>query len=132
MRLERITQTTQLIVQYLKQNDKVEEVLFPFDDSFPQYQLAMQQMKGACGLLTFIIKADSVVQIENFCNNLKHILMAVSWGGHESLIIPKCAGLPAAHFNPLNKEHRMLRLYIGLEEPDYLIKDLAQAFEVIE
>lgn len=132
MRLERITQTTQLIVQYLKQNDKVEEVLFPFDETFPQYQLAMQQMKGACGLLTFIIKADSVVQIENFCNNLQHILMAVSWGGHESLIIPKCAGLPSAHFNPLNKEHRMLRLYIGLEEPDYLIKDLAQAFEVIE
>ena len=131
MRLERITQTTEVILQYLKQHQKVEAVLFPFDESFSQYELARRQMKGACGLLTFIIKADTVGQIEKFCNNLQHILMAVSWGGHESLIIPKCAGLPAAHFNPLNKEHRMLRLYIGLEDPDYLIKDLAQAFEII-
>ena len=131
MRLERITQTTEVILQYLKQHQKVEAVLFPFDESFSQYELARRQMKGACGLLTFIIKADTVGQIEKFCNNLQHILMAVSWGGHESLIIPKCAGLPAAHFNPLNKEHRMLRLYIGLEDPDYLIKDLAHAFEII-
>jgi len=129
MRLERITRTTLQIISYLKQHNKVEAVIFPFDETFPQYELAKQQMQGACGLLTFIIKADVVDQIEKFCNNLQHILMAVSWGGHESLIIPKCAGMSATHFNPNNKEHRMLRLYIGLEEADYLIKDLSQAFE---
>ena len=74
----------------LKQHPKVEKVIFPFDESFPQYELAKKQMSGACGLLTFIIKADTVEQIEIFCESLKHILMAVSWGGHESLIIPKC------------------------------------------
>jgi cystathionine beta-lyase/cystathionine gamma-synthase len=131
IRLERITQTTLQVINYLKQHDKVEAVLFPFDEAFPQYRLAKQQMQGACGLLTFIIKADTVNQIEKFCNSLQHILMAVSWGGHESLIIPKCAGMSATHFKAINKEHRMLRLYVGLEEPDYLIKDLAQAFEII-
>ena len=55
--------------------------------------------------------------------------MAVSWGGHESLIIPKCSGIQPADFNVANKEHRMLRLYVGLEDADYLIKDLEQAFE---
>lgn len=131
MRLERITRTTQQVLEYLKQHEKVESIIFPFDESFPQYQLARQQMQGACGLLTFIIKAETVDQIEKFCNNLQHILMAVSWGGHESLIIPKCSGMAAAHFNPLNKDHRMLRLYVGLEESDYIIKDLEQAFSLI-
>ncbi len=132
MRLQHITQTTHQVIDYLKQHDKVEAVLFPFDDSFPQYALAKQQMQGACGLLTFIIKADTVEQIEKFCNSLQHILMAVSWGGHESLIIPKCAGFVAAHFNSQHKEHRMLRLYVGLEEPDYIIKDLEQGFEKMD
>ena len=131
MRLERITQTTQQVIKYLQQHEKVETVLFPFNESFPQYQLARKQMLGACGLLTFIIKADTVEQIEKFCNNLRHILMAVSWGGHESLIIPKCSGMSATHFNPLNKDHRMLRLYVGLEEGEYIIKDLEQAFLLI-
>jgi len=91
--------------------------------------LAKKQMQGACGLLTFIIKADTVQEIEKFCESLQHILMAVSWGGHESLIIPKCSGIKREHFNALNKEHRMMRLYVGLEEVDYLVKDMEQAFE---
>ena len=131
MRLERITQTTQQVVNFLKEHEKVESVIFPFDEGFPQYQLAKQQMQGACGLLTFIIKADTLEQVEKFCNSLKHILMAVSWGGHESLIIPRCAGIAAANFNPLLKEHRMIRLYVGLEDVDYLVRDLEQGFETI-
>ena len=128
LRLERITKTTLQIVQYLQGHEKVEKVIFPFDKSFPQYALAKQQMQGACGLLTFIVKATKVEQIENFCNRLQHILMAVSWGGHESLIVPKCSGMPAAEFDAANPEHRMIRMYVGLEEADYLIKDLERGF----
>jgi cystathionine beta-lyase/cystathionine gamma-synthase len=131
MRLERITNSTQKVVSFLKQHPKVEQVIFSFDESFPQYELAKQQMKGACGLLSFIIKATEINQIEKFCESLQHILMAVSWGGHESLVIPKCASIKHGDFDAGNKEHRMLRLYVGLEEPDYLIKDLEQALEKI-
>ncbi len=129
MRLERISRTTQTIVDYLQKHTQVEDVIFPFSPSFPQYQLAKHQMKGACGLLTFIIKAKNIQQIETFCESLKHILMAVSWGGYESLIIPRCAGIKQDSFSKENKEHRMLRLYIGLEEADYIINDLEQAFK---
>jgi cystathionine beta-lyase/cystathionine gamma-synthase len=132
MRLERITKTTLQIVQYLQAHKKVEKVIFPFDESFPQYALAKQQMQGACGLVTFIVKANNVGQIENFCNSLQHILMAVSWGGHESLIVPKCSGIPAANFNAAHPEHRMIRMYVGLEEADYLIKDLERGFGGME
>lgn len=128
-RLDRITATTHQVVSYLKQHPKVESLLFPLDESFPQYGLAKKQMKGACGLLTFTIKAGNMGQVEKFCESLQHIFMAVSWGGHESLIIPRCSGIDPAAFDAANPEHRMLRLYAGLEDPEYLIKDLEQAFE---
>lgn len=129
-RIERISKTTYEVVAFLKNHKAVEEVIFPFDSSFKQYTLARQQMKDAFGLLTFIIKATKIEEIEKFCEALKHILMAVSWGGYESLIIPKCAGIPLSKFNPDKKEHRMLRLYVGLEDASYIIEDLDQAFTI--
>lgn len=131
-RLERITRTTQTVIDFLLSHPRVEEVIFPLHPSFSQIELAKRQMKGGCGLLTFTIKTQSCETIEKFCNSLKHILMAVSWGGHESLIIPKCAGLQRADFNRELDIHRSCRLYVGLEEPEYIIADLKQAFDVIK
>lgn len=126
-RIERITKTTATVIEYLKQHPKVERILFPLDETFPQYELARKQMKGACGLFTFILKTRRREDIVTFCESLQHIMMAVSWGGHESLIIPKCAGIPVADFDPDNPEHRYIRMYAGLEEPGYLIRDMEQA-----
>jgi cystathionine beta-lyase/cystathionine gamma-synthase len=127
-RLERISATTRKVAAWLKAHPRVESILFPFDESFPQYALARRQMQGAGGLLSFYVKAQSRDEIVTFCESLEHIMMAVSWGGHESLIMPKCASLTAAEFDPAVKEHRMLRLYTGLEAADYLIGDLERAF----
>ena len=129
IRLDRISATTIKIVNYLKQHQMVESVIFPFDKDFPQYQLAKEQMQGACGLFSFIIKAKKVAEIENFCEGFQHILMAVSWGGHESLIIPGCASIPQNEFDPSNTNHLMMRMYVGLEEVDYLIEDLKRGFK---
>ena len=85
-------------------------------------------MKGACGLFSFVIKAQTVDEIEKFCEGLQHILMAVSWGGHESLIIPGCASISKNDFDPANADHRMMRMYVGLEEAEYLIADLERGF----
>lgn len=128
-RIERITKTTAEVVQYMKQHPKVESVLFPLDETFPQYALAKKQMKGACGLFTFILKERKREAIIKFCESLKHIMMAVSWGGHESLVIPKCAGLKPGDFDASNKEHCYIRMYAGLEDAEYLIKDLEQALD---
>lgn len=131
-RLDRITKTTLEVVKFLKGHSKVEGVVFPFDESFPQYDLAKKQMTGACGLLTIILKTNKRESIVKFCESLKHIMMAVSWGGHESLVIPKCVGISAQDFDPSNKEHRYVRMYVGLEDPAYLIGDLDQAFAKME
>jgi cystathionine beta-lyase/cystathionine gamma-synthase len=127
-RLQRITGTTRQVMAFLQQHPKVEEVIFPLEPSFVQYQLAQQQMKGACGLVTVVVKAGSREQIVTFCESLRHILMAVSWGGHESLAIPRCASLMPGQFNAANREHRMIRFYFGLEDAAYLVNDLEQAF----
>jgi cystathionine beta-lyase/cystathionine gamma-synthase len=131
MRLRQLSETTREVVQFLQQHPAVEEVIFPFDPGFPQYVLAKAQMKGACGLLTMVLKAGDAATIGRFCEALRHIYMAVSWGGHESLVIPRCAGLPENQFNPRLREHRMVRLYVGQEEPGYLIADLEQALACI-
>jgi cystathionine beta-lyase/cystathionine gamma-synthase len=57
--------------------------------------------------------------------------MAVSWGGHESLVIPKCAGIDPRDFDDRNFEHQYIRLYVGLEEASYLIADLNQALNLV-
>lgn len=131
-RIERITRSTAEVVAFMKQHPKVESVLFPFDESFSQYQLAKEQMKGACGLFTFILRTNKREEVVKFCESLKHVMMAVSWGGHESLVIPKCAGIKPGDFDPSNKEHRYVRVYVGLEDAHYLMADLEQALAGIE
>jgi cystathionine beta-lyase/cystathionine gamma-synthase len=131
-RLDRISGTTLKVLNFLRSNEKVEKVIYPFDIDFRQIELAKKQMKGAGGLLTFILKAGTARQIENFCNSLQHILMAVSWGGYESLIIPKVAGMNASAFDATIAEHRMIRLYVGLEDAAYIINDLRQALDKME
>jgi cystathionine beta-lyase/cystathionine gamma-synthase len=130
-RLEKINRTTLEILAFLQQHPQVEKVYFPLDPASPQYELAKQQMTGAGGLITFIIKATTISEIETFCESFQHILMAVSWGGYESLILPKCAGMQPDQFDANNLAHRSLRIYVGLEEPEYLKQDLLRAFNSI-
>jgi cystathionine beta-lyase/cystathionine gamma-synthase len=130
-RLERISRTTREVIAFLQQHSRVERIYFPLDKTFPQYELAARQMTGACGLVTIILRTGEAATIEKFCESLKHILMAVSWGGHESLIIPKYAGMQLGSFDPADPSHRSLRLYIGLEESSYLVADLSAAFDAI-
>jgi cystathionine beta-lyase/cystathionine gamma-synthase len=53
-------------------------------------------------------------------------LIAVSWGGYESLIMPKCAFV-----DENDPRVSMIRFYIGLEEPDVLIDDIDQALRQV-
>jgi len=131
VRMERICESTGKIVDYLASHPKIEKVIFPFHSSFPQRELAKKQMKNAGGLFSIVLKVKSISEIETFCHSLRRFLMAVSWGGHESLIIPSVVSFPAKDFDAGNPHHRLIRLYVGLEDPDYLIADLKQALEKI-
>ncbi len=127
VRLQKVTDNTTKVMDFLKSHPKVESVLFPYDESFPQHTLAKRQMQGACGLLSFYLKVEKIEDIVKFCESLQHILIAVSWGGYESLIIPGCASVSPGAYDITKRSQRMLRLYVGQEDPDYIIRDLAQA-----
>jgi cystathionine beta-lyase/cystathionine gamma-synthase len=129
LRMQRVCDSTQRVTDYLASHPRIERVIFPFHPSFPQYELAKKQMKNAGGLFSIVLKANSIEEVERFCNSVKHFLLAVSWGGHESLVIPSAVGFPPSEFDASNFNHRLVRLYIGLEDPDYLIADLNQALE---
>lgn len=131
VRLEAISKTTRLVIEYLKSHPKIEKVLFPLDPDFDQYHLASEQMQGACGLFSVIVRTEKAEYIERFCEALKCFFIAVSWGGYESLVIPKVAGIEISSFDAHQTDHRMIRFYVGLESADYLIYDLNQALEFL-
>ena len=72
------------------------------------------------------LDAPDEAAVERFCDNLKTFLIAVSWGGYESLQWPVCALKgPSGYYTDL--PFTMIRLYVGLEDPNLLIADLDQA-----
>lgn len=129
LRLERSSQSALKVIEFLYSRKEVEDLSYPFDPHFPQYELSKKQMKGSGGLFSFLLKTKSLASIESFCESLNHFVMAVSWGGNESLIMPGCVSIPKESFDPNLKDHRRIRMYVGLEDPGLLIKDLEEAFQ---
>ncbi|MFN8673262.1 MAG: PLP-dependent aspartate aminotransferase family protein [Candidatus Sericytochromatia bacterium] len=125
IRLDKITDNAKKIIKYLKTQEKVLEILYPFDENFKQYDLAIKQMKDATGLFTVRFDFKNKTQAEKFSNSIKNFLLAVSWGGHESLILPTCV------FPNENTPYDYVRFYTGLEEADFLINDIDNALKAI-
>ncbi|MEI6822421.1 MAG: aminotransferase class I/II-fold pyridoxal phosphate-dependent enzyme [Bacteroidota bacterium] len=131
IRMERVTETTQKVIAYMESNPKIEKVIYPFSKTHPQYLLAKKQMQNSGGMFSFILKTNDIAKVDLFCNTLKRFLIACSWGGYESLIYPACV-----LYNNKKKEKprlpfNLIRMYIGLEDADVLIKDIETALKVI-
>jgi cystathionine beta-lyase len=126
VRMERVAETTRKIVAWLQDQPQVERILYPFLPSHPQYELAKRQMRNNTGQFTIALKTNDIKKVDRFCDSLQHFLMAASWGGHESLIYPAAA----YHLDGQQKgklDFNLVRFYIGLEDADYLIRDIEQA-----
>ncbi len=131
VRLKRSDESARKIATFLKDHSKVERVIHPLMPEFPQYKLATKQMSGTGGLFTVYFKAESQEKMEKFVHQIKRFLIAVSWGGHESLIMPTIGfyHIPGREDSPL--PWNIIRFYIGLEDPDWLLEDLEQALKVL-
>jgi cystathionine beta-lyase/cystathionine gamma-synthase len=127
LRMQRSFESAKTVIEYMARHPAIDKVIWPFSPDFKQAGLAKQQMQGCGSMFSFTLKNSSVDNIESFCDKLQHILMAVSWGGHESLIIPSIAGFAKENFDGNNPRHHLIRMYVGLEDPGYLISDLEQA-----
>lgn len=131
LRLQRSNDSAQWLISKLENHPKVERIWYPFHHSFPQVELAKRQMRGCGGLFSVQFKTASPEQMEAFIHRLRRFLMAVSWGGHESLIIPTI-GFYNIPGRPNPPGHwAFVRFYIGLEDAAWLWEDLEQAMEAL-
>lgn len=129
VRMQRVQQSTARIVEFLLRHPKIARVYYPGSASDPLQELARRQMQGGSGILSIEVLADDLAGVERFCDSLKMFLLAVSWGGHESLAWPVAVVIRggSAESNRTGLPWNLVRLSIGLEDPDDLIADLEQA-----
>lgn len=129
VRMQRVQQSTAQVVEFLERHPKVARVYYPGSESDPQRELAQRQMKGGSGILSIEVSAGDLAGVERFCDSLKMFLLAVSWGGHESLAWPVAVVIRggSAESNRTGLPWNLVRLSIGLEDPGDLIADLDQA-----
>ena len=126
LRVNHSADNAEKVALFLEAHPKVKRVHWPGLESHPQYALAKKQMKRVAGMMSIELDAPDEAAVERFCDNLKTFLIAVSWGGYESLQWPVCALKgPSGYYTDL--PFTMVRLYVGLEDPALLIADLEQA-----
>jgi cystathionine beta-lyase/cystathionine gamma-synthase len=126
IRLKQSSETTLKIIDYLNNSDKIEQIWYPYSKTGQQFELAQKQMKMPMGMFTVALKNKNVNAIKKFCESLQNFLIAVSWGGHESLIMPKCAFVEAN-----DPQANMIRFYIGLEEANVLLEDIDKNLQLL-
>lgn len=130
VRWDRINENAVKVAEFLEKHPKVDHVNYPGLKSFPQYELAKRQMDGPGGMMSFELKGG-IEAGRKMMNNVKLCSLAVSLGAVETLIshpasmthsiIPREERLKAGLTDGL------VRLSVGIEDIDDIIKDLDQA-----
>lgn len=131
LRMKAHAQSAQVVAEYLEKHPKVEKVIYPGLKSHPQHDLAKKQMLGFGGMITFYLKGG-MDESRRFLENVKVFALAESLGGVESLIehpaIMTHASVPAENRKALGIHDNLIRLSVGVEDLEDLLKDLDRAF----
>jgi cystathionine beta-lyase len=117
------------VAEWLKERKEVAKVIFPALEGDAGHALWKRDFTGACGLFTIILNKEyDEESLSNFINPLEYFSVGASWGGYESLILPFD---PSAIRTATRWEETgsAVRLHIGLEDPEDLIKDLEQGLK---
>ncbi len=130
VRLERHQKNTKQIINFLRKEKKIKEVLYPYKKGTKNYKNWKKYYSGATGLLSVIIQSKSKNSVFKFVNSLKLFGIGQSWGGFESLALYQ--KIQRIYRKYIKKNHHIVRLHIGLEDPSELIADLKQALKKIK
>jgi cystathionine gamma-synthase len=134
VRVERQNQSALRIAEFLTRHSQVRSVNYPFLQGHPQRALAMEQMKGGGGLLSFEVEGSGE-DARKVSESLQLFTLAPSLGGVESLVsIPVLTShlmISAEHREKMGINEQLVRLSVGIENTDDLIADLNQALATV-
>lgn len=135
LRMKAHEQNAKAIASFLESHPKVQKTIYPGLPSHPQHGLAKEQMTGFGGMITFHIKGG-LPQARTFLESVNVFALAESLGGVESLIehpaIMTHASVPADIRKSLGIDDTLIRLSVGIEDQQDLLKDLEEAFEKVK
>ncbi|MCX7795800.1 MAG: aminotransferase class I/II-fold pyridoxal phosphate-dependent enzyme [bacterium] len=116
------------IAEFLSKHPRVRRVNYPGLKESPYYQLAISQMRGFSGLMSFEIDGGEK-ELRRFINALQIFTIAVSWGGYESLVIPG-KHVFKDRVDVTDSSSHLIRISVGLEDAEDLIADLDNALKI--
>ena len=131
IRLKKHQENAMKIIEWLIRQREVNRVLYPALPDNPGYKIWKKDFKGASGLFGVVLENTRKDLIYKMLNNLKLFNMGYSWGGYESLILP----VNPEKIRDTYKWNHMdltLRIHAGLEDPDDLINDLKDNFNILK
>ena len=135
VRMDRHVANAQKVLEFLKRQELVKKIYYPFDAQHPQFEIAKQQMQQGGGLISFEIEGGKK-EAQQFLDSLSLIKIAVSLGDAETLIQHPAtmthAVVPKENREAMGISDSLLRLSVGLEHTDDLIADLNHAFEQVK
>lgn len=130
VRMKAHCENANIIAKHLSSYPAVKTVLYPGLPSHPQHALAKMQMHDFGGMITIVLNSP-INKVISFLQNLKVFTLAESLGGVESLIEHPAtmthAAIPPEHRKKIGIDDSLVRLSIGIEDPNDLINDLSQA-----
>ena len=128
VRLKRHEETGLAIARWLQARPEVRRVMHPALPQDPGHALWTRDFTGACGLFGVVLEEFSDDAVAAMLDGLKLYGMGASWGGFESLILP-FDPMENRTVTPWNRDGRCLRISIGLEDTEDLIRDLEVGFK---
>lgn len=128
VRLERHQANALKVALWLAGQPQVARVLHPALPDCPGHAHWARDYRGSSGLFAFILNGGDDDQCARFIDGLKHFGIGFSWGGFESLAVPADLSFLRSVRN-WEAEGPLVRLHIGLEDPDDLIADLARSLQ---
>lgn len=131
VRLKRHQENALIVAKWLEKNHLVEQVLHPALPNFVGHDLWKKYFTGSTGLFSFELKNCTQDKLYKFINSLELFGKGLSWGGFETLILPYKLNEKRALKTLKNGGH-LVRVHIGLENPDDLVLDLNKALKNIE
>jgi cystathionine gamma-synthase len=133
LRMQRHNENGQRVAEFLEAHPRIEKVYYPGLESHTYHDIAQRTMRGFGGLVTFLVKDADWRATANIVDAVRIPRIAPSLGGVESLIEQP---LVMSYYQCSPEDRRvygipdnMIRMSCGIENPDDLVADLAQALD---